>query len=52
MFGLLKDKCQLCNRKFRKMLLSSFLNDENKEIKVCRDCLTYAERRAFRKVNN
>jgi len=50
MFGLFCKKCYLCNAKVTEVETRIYLDDSNKKIYCCYKCVTYAERRAFRKI--
>ncbi|MGV2621973.1 UNVERIFIED_CONTAM: hypothetical protein N8J90_12325 [Halobacillus marinus] len=42
-----RKRCVICGRK--PVDPSRYYNDEGRAVVVCRTCVTYAERRAFRK---
>lgn len=46
MFSLFQKKCAFCKKKVAEP--RKYFNDRQKPIHVCYNCITYAERRAFR----
>lgn len=47
MFSLFKKKCAVCKHKAREP--RKYFDDRNEPVFDCRQCVLYAERRAFRK---
>lgn len=47
MFSFFKKKCALCKKSADEP--RKYYDDQNKAVFICRKCVEYAERRAFRK---
>lgn len=47
MFNWFRQKCAICKGKM--VSPTAYIDDKGKAIKVCYKCLSYAERRAYRK---
>ncbi|ADU29171.1 hypothetical protein Bcell_0895 [Evansella cellulosilytica DSM 2522] len=46
---LFGEKCTICKHKCKKP--SKYMDDIGNEMKVCVKCVSYAERRAYRKIH-